>query len=348
MMSDRWSVFITLGAVFLLVITSLAPSPAWSVDLSVREDTLQLTPADQIAKNRLSSYKAASQQTEGEMAVTAIQNLGSRTQQKLGMMSVRQEIPISMSGQSAQIKQNTTAPTFAVFPVMVHSAKDKAFSDLPVLLSSAVANKLSERLQKEPYTLGVINPVYAYDDLREKGLDGLYQKIVRDYLEAGQPNEHDLIYLSDQLNAKGRRVDWIVFVQAELDMNHMGKPSGLENIFYHIHDRLPAEPNYFVKGVVQIYSTQAGVPLVWSHESSSKVKMGQFGNFTRSVYDESDSAMSFKTATNGMAQRIVSSIPPSTYQTVSSVQATLVNDTKEAPANISPADQEALKRVLEN
>jgi hypothetical protein len=330
------------ACVFSLAIC-LSPA-AWSVDLTVRENTYTMTPVSQLQEKYSPDDMIfpVNYSDDGSMGVDAIKSM-----QYIPTQTAAMENPVSVSPIAPPEKTPTATPTFVVFPVMVHASHDKAFADLPITLSTAVANQLLEKCQREGLGYSVLNPLYAYDELKEKGLDGLYDKMVRDYMQAGQPNEKDLTYLADQLSSKTRQVTWVVFVQADFDMNQLSKPAGFQIPLQALLDQTPQEPNYFLSGKVQIFGTTAGIPLVWGKSGSSALKMSAFGNYTKSIYDDSDSALTFKTATDKLAKSMVSTLPPTATATHSTVQATLVPGYNEAPANITPEDQETLKRILQ-
>lgn len=344
-MSNRWGFTFTLAAFFLLV--SLVSS-GWAMDLTVRDNAYMYTPVSQIDGNPNQPLHLTPATLNGETGVDKIKSLEHQPQDATkDAPAESSENPISFSGAVPQRQVNTPTPAFVVLPVMMHGANDKAFSDLPILLSSAVANRLSQGAQQVGGGYAVMNPIYAYDDLKEKGLDGLYRRIIRDYLQAGEPNGEDLTYLVEKLSTKKRQVKWVAFVQAEFDANHSLKPVGIEIPMAMLLDRLPKEPNFFLKGRMQVYNVQDDVRLVSDSSASSRMRMGEFGNFTRSVLDDSDSALSFKAETSKLAGKIVSDALATELMTVTSVQASLAPDATGAPANLTPQDHEALKRIIQ-
>lgn len=358
-MADRWSFVITLGAVLLLTLVSFYPDVAWSLDLSTTEEGSTYTRVDQILDNhldsRLSELEVSEQPLTGAEAIKSMGKSSPKTAHKTKPLAPV-ETPVSLTPTIAPVTPSvpvTPIPqahsSFLVLPAVIHHSQNKAFSDLPILLSSAVAKRLEYKFQQDSSPFTVLNPLYAYDDLKEKGLDGLYQKLVQDYLQAGQPNERDLLYLTDRLSTPNQHVDWVVFVQAEFDANHTTKPTGTDVIFRHILDAWPQDGNYFLKGTVEVYAAQHGVPLIWRNSTNTHVKMSDFGNFTKSVFDDSDSATNFKKATNHMAYRLISGLPAQTRHSYASVEAALIQSpANDNPSQLSPEDREALKRIIQN
>ncbi len=347
-MGFRWSAIITVAAMLLLVIVAICPS-AWSVDLSVRDNAYMMTPVSQIASDHLSGPSPTSEASThpSDMGVDAIRSMeyhpsGSTPQSE----PVNTQVIIPQSTAMTQQKMADSIPTFLVFPVISKDAQSKAFSDLPILLSTAVANRLEQKSNQERLGYQVINPIYAYDQIKEKGLEPFYEKLVSDYLQAGAPNPSDLTYLADELSTKGHHIDWVVFVEANFDASHITKPVGLEVPIAFILDSPPNGGSYFLQGKVQVFSTEDNTPLVWKNASTASMKLNQFDNFTPSVFDDSDSIMHFKTATNQMAVKMFSDLPPNAFTSHALVQAQLLQDPDVSSGTIGPDIQKALKRIL--
>jgi hypothetical protein len=361
-MADRWSLMLTTGTLLALLVSLVMPMPATALDLIVDDELDYVTPVTQILQGDMTYTPIELTQSEGYMGVYDIKALRTQENKATGLTPMQpttatvrmqpganpiQTVSVSPSTPySPPVVQMT--PTFVVFPVVIHDKRQKVFSDLPVMLSASVANQLSEQLHAQGLNISVINPLFAYDDLQARGLSGVYQKMMRDVLEAGRPHERDLAYLASELSTQTERVEWVVFVQADFDTSNLSRPTGLQAAKATWFSTAVPEPNYFVKGQVQIYSTHNGAPLIWTGTTSERVRMSEFGStFTKSVYDDSDSAYNFKIATGRMAQAMVKSIPSRTYQTVSMVQASIQpGGTPDDPANITPQDQETLKRIL--
>lgn len=319
-------------------------SSAQAVDLTVRENVYELTPVSQLQHQGVMDYGivSAADEGDGHMGVEAIRSLEYHPKT---LASLEKPVSISPSKKAYDMPYQPV-PAMVVFPVMVHSAQNKAFSDLPVVLSSSVASHMSAEFQKRDLDYQVMNPIYTYDELREKGLDGLYKKLIRDYLEAGLPHEGDLQYLAEQLSNKTRHVQWVAFVHADLDMNNLSKPAGFQIPMYSLVDIKPGDPNYFLSGKVKIFGVASNTPLLWEKTATSSIKMSAFGNYTKSVYDDSDSSFTFKSIADKLSKSIVSGIPKEKLATYTSVQANLAPDTIDTPSQITPADREAFERIL--
>ncbi len=334
-MKERWSVLISVTVFVTLLAISVYPSFAWSVDLSVRENPYTLTPVNGILKDQLNESPAQPVAPTGELAVDDIKALHSGI------------TPVSLSPGMGVPAAMQPAPTFVIIPVMDYG-NNKAFSDVSVMFSTAVANILTDKMRQGGQPNAVLNPLYAYDEAKEKGLDGLYQRIVRDYREAGQPNEKDVLYLVEKLSNKRQQVEWVVFAHADFDSNALTRPTMMESALTTLYDRAPKEPNYFIKGRVDIYSTADGMPLIWQQAASSRVKMSQLGHFSRSVYDDSTSAYNFKTASSKLAQQLVAGVRPEVFASHKSVEAAIVPHGSDEPAIITPTDRALLKKIIED
>jgi len=341
-MANRWVLLLAAG-----LLSSV--SSVWALDLSIHHDSEQTdTPVMQIFQGNVSDADEAPAQRDGLVNVNTIQTMEYRPQ-----TVINASVPVS--GSTAPVsfivppaqKVIKITPTFAVFPVLDHRLKDKAFADLPFMFSTAIANRLADKFYHQGLSFTVLNPMYAYDTLKDKGLETLYNKMIEDYREAGRPNEKDLATIADQLSTQTQHVDWIVFARAEFDMNNPDKPKGLEIPMKLLYDNLPDGPNYFIKGSVQIYSTQDGTPLLWDQSKESRMTATNFGNFTLSVFDDSDSISSFRSATNEVATALVARIPQQTYNTHSNIRVTLLENQPHTPATPGDTDQQELQR-LEN
>lgn len=345
MVKDRWSTMLSRGLFLALIVAPLLSASAWSLSLSAPEESDMTTVTRIISPREETTSIEKAEAGPGYMGVEAIYSLNrSKPPATVSMPQASSIQPVSMMTSPPPTAIQNHIPTMIVFPVMIHKAKDKAFADLPLMFSTSLANQLADTFYKTGVNISVVNPVYAYDDLAEKGLDGLYNRLTRDFLQAGQPNERDILYLAEKLSTSSKPVEWIAFVQADFDATRLTKPVGLEIPMAMLLNRPPREANYFLKGWVQFYSAREGVPLLWSGAASSRVRLSEFGNFTKSVYDDSDSALNFKVATGKMAQEVISAIPEDFYGTFAQVHATLVPGPE--AANITPKEQELLKQIL--
>ncbi len=348
-----------LGLISLFILQSSLCLPAWSLDLSTHDNQNAMTPVSQLnTSGSTGTYAHEPMVLDGNIGVDDLKKLSHKKTIKVSQkplpapekphvpviapMKPLQEVPSQPAPRPIQDIQ--AAPAIAVFPVVVHSTHDKAFSDVPVLLSSAIANKLKERLG-QGYI--VLNPIYTYDTLEAKGLAGIFQGLIKDYLNAGEPNEKDLQYLADQLSDKHRQVKWIAFVQADFDINNIAKPFGLASLsLYHMAEIIPKDPSYFLNGNLKIFSTDDGIPLVYDKSGTALIKMRSFGSYTRTVYENSDSTYHFKSVAAKMASDFVKKVTLNDNFPEASVRGDIV--TSDTPTNMTPDDQAALQHVLEH
>ena len=218
----------------------------------------------------------------------------------------------------------TTIPTYVVFPVVTHTAFNKAFSDLPVLLASSVANQMQQKAQTAGQAIQVLNPIYSFDTLKRKGLDRLYQKMVRDYVEGGRPLETDIYKLTDSLTTDTIRPTWVVFVEADFDTSRSVRPTGLEWLRYTVYDRYPRDPNMFITTRLKIFQLQDGMPLVNQSQHHTSIKYGRVSYMTGSVFDNGAVYSSFKDKATAEASFLTSGIVLGPPQSKVTTQAKVV------------------------
>jgi hypothetical protein len=342
-----WSVFISLGALalFLLLLFYPAAHAAWD---------RSMTPYSRVAD---SDAWTSPQPWKGEVTVEALQsaswNPASSDPAPREEMTPAHVLmpssgiqPVNMHPVTAP-PTSQSIPTMMILPVMIHQNRDKAFSDLPVLLSTAISKHLSLAFQRQGIPYRIMNPLYGYDDLKEKGLDGFYRRLTQDYLEAGQPNEADLLYLADKLNTPTQRIVWVAFVTAELNLNQPVKPTGLGIPMRLLVDQSPRDINSFVTGGLHVYQVRPGIPLAWEQTATGRIRMEDFGNFTRSVFDDSDSITAFKTVTATIAHTLANTFPKNVQIVQTSLDAVLATPaSRYLPSTIAPDDHAAFERIL--
>jgi hypothetical protein len=218
----------------------------------------------------------------------------------------------------------TAIPTYVVFPIVTHTAFNKAFSDLPVLLASTVANQMQQKAQANGQTIQVLNPIYSFDTLKSKGLDRLYQKMVRDYIEGGRPLEKDIYKLTDSLTTDTIRPTWVVFVEADFDTARSARPSGLEWLRYTVYDRYPRDPNMFITTRLKVFQLQDGMPVMYQNERHTSIKYGRVSYMTGSVFDNGAVYSSFKDKATTEASALLGVMPLGNPQSKVSTQAKVV------------------------
>lgn len=201
--------------------------------------------------------------------------------------------------------------SYAIFPVLSHSNFNKAFSDLPVMLSSQFSTELSKRLYAQHKQARVMNPIHSYDVLRQRGLERVYQRLVQDYMQAGVPLDSDLYALTDALNTNVRKVAWVAFIESHLDMTDVTRPPGYERPIKFLYEQLPKSSWYYIQSDIKVFKlTDEGAFLAWEGSSKTRVRGQNIGSITNSVYDTGNSIHTFKRATMGLASRLLDAMPP--------------------------------------
>lgn len=290
------------------------PCPGWSQPEAQPGvvDPLHLSPAPSESKLPFQPAPQVAQPTTPAAGPTQPSTLPSTLPATLPTGATADDALInsmtSMPVSPSSIPFKTIIPTYVVFPVVTHTAFNKAFSDLPVMLASSVANKLQEKAQASGQTIQILNPIYSFDTLKNKGLDRLYQKMVRDYIEGGRPLEKDVYKLTDSLTTDTIRPTWVVFVEADFDTSRSARPSGLEWLRYTVYDRYPRDPNMFITTRLKVFQLQDGMPLLTQSEHHTSIKYGRVSYMTGSVFDNGAVYASFKDKTTAEAGFLTSGI----------------------------------------
>ncbi|MCA9797952.1 MAG: hypothetical protein KC474_00255 [Cyanobacteria bacterium HKST-UBA04] len=223
-----------------------------------------------------------------------------------------------LSDEMAELRQQTgsdtytppTKPSYAIFPVLDPQAFNKAYSDLPVMQAAKFATNMTKALVAKNIDATILNPIYSYDMLREKGLERIYQRLVHDYTMAGVPRERDLYVLTDALNTNLRTVQWVAFVETRLDMENPTHGNGLSKITNRIYEVMQTESNYFANSNLKVYEiTPKGIQLVWEGTSRAVIKANKAGPITSSIFDSGNAHDAFGDATDVMAQTLLNSMP---------------------------------------
>lgn len=237
----------------------------------------------------------------------------------------------------------------AVFPLVQHGDRSKAFSDLPVIFSTSVARQLSNQFALSRAPFKVLNPIYSYDTLSNKNYAGLYKKMVNDTLEAGEPRESDVLELVNLLSTPEYPVEWVMLTRSTLDFAHPKKPTLKQWPMAFIYDEHPADPNWFIEGQVQLYHVTPGLPLIWQSNTKGHVTWSQLGPVSSSILGNSDSLSSFQAATGTMAKTLIKQFPKQVYLPQATVHAKLSEspDTPPEPIGLQPEEQSLLKRILQ-
>jgi hypothetical protein len=220
----------------------------------------------------------------------------------------------------------TPLAAIAIFPVVQHH-QSKAFGDLPILFANEFAHSLE---QKAPGTK-VLNPVYTVEELRIRGLQNVYNKVIDFYIKARRPEPKALSYLLKELSADGRQIQRVAFVEVDLDMSHPTKTYNIaDKIKGWTTDSLPKEMHYFVKSRIQVFDTsKPEQEMIWTWSWNNSIKANTFVNVTPSVFQDSDSVRSFGRVSRYMSREISLIVPKNVYlephpETDASVQGEVV------------------------
>jgi hypothetical protein len=222
--------------------------------------------------------------------------------------------------------------SMAIIPVVKHH-QNKAFGDLSILFSDEFANILSNRAKGTQ----IYNPMYFVEEMKIRGLQNVYQKMMDYYNLAHRPENKALSYILKELsNASGKKIERVAFVEVDLDVNHSVQPTSLIDRFKAITtDDLPKEANYFIKSRIQVFdTTQEQFPMIWGFSWSKSIPGSKFYNFTPSVFQDSDSIQAFGQASRWMSRELLLILPKKTYakQVISEVGTDVkANVIKESP-----------------
>lgn len=193
-------------------------------------------------------------------------------------------------------------PAIAIFPV-IKTGNERAFSDLPVLFAREVAQGFENYASKSK----IYHPVYTVEELRLRGLGHIYDKVMKYYLQAGRPEPAAMDYMLKQLSSPDRPITRVVFVEADLDMNHQADPAGLwDRVNALVNDASPAYTKYHVRSRLQVFNTEVEeMPRTWSWSWDKAIKTDKFYNVTPSVFADSDSQQAFAKVSRQMTREIM-------------------------------------------
>lgn len=198
----------------------------------------------------------------------------------------------------------------AIFPVM-HHYREKAFGDLPLAFASEFANQMEA---KAPGTK-VLNPNATIEELRIRGMDGLYDRMVDSYVQTGRPDPGMLGRILRALSEDGTPIERVIFVDATVDFTTPAAPGSMLDKFKGwMTDGVPKELQYRVRSRVQAFdSLTPNLARVWDFHWNKSVPDTGIMNVTTSVYDDSDSAMVFGRASQVMSREILFLAPKNVY-----------------------------------
>jgi hypothetical protein len=250
-----------------------------------------------------------------------------------------------------------TLEAIAIFPV-IKTGRERAFSDLPVIFAREFALKLEGVAPKTQ----VYNPVYIVDELRVRGLGHIYDQIMGYYLKAGRPEPKATDYLLKQLSTDGKTVSRVIFVEADLDMNHTTDQSGIfDRLNNWVTDAVPKHTKYFINSRLQVFDAEnPNLPLVWGGSWRRSIKTNQFLNLTPSVFSDSDSQQSLAALSRTMSREILWIAPKEAYmapQSDLSVQGQLaakkeppfpnLTETPSGKTRMNETHKQAIQRILQ-
>lgn len=201
-------------------------------------------------------------------------------------------------------------PGIAIFPVLRHGG-DKAFGDLPMLFASEYAGRLA---LKAPDTR-IYPPIYTVEAIRLHGLWHIYDQIMNYYRKAGQPEPAATGYLLKQIEAEGKTISRLIFVEADVDTNRPDEASGLlERVAALMTDGTPKSMKALVHSRIQVFDAEnPTLPMVWANSWQRTVSMNRVRNVTPSVYDDSDSARTFAAVSRQMSRELIYVMPKTAY-----------------------------------
>jgi hypothetical protein len=224
--------------------------------------------------------------------------------------------PAASGKEKSRSAHEKPAPTpvgaIAVFPVVMRN-NVRVFGDLSVLFADEFATILGNRAKGTK----VLNPVYAVEELKVRGLGGVYQKVIDYYIKAHRPEPKALNFLVKELgDTEGRKIERVVFVETELDVNYFTKSTRLIDRLKQIAtDDLPKDSTYYVRSRIQVFdTTQPEAPMIWAFTWHKVVHGDNFYNATPSVFQDSDSLQTFAHTSRWMSREILVTLPRHVYQ----------------------------------
>ncbi len=247
-------------------------------------------------------------------------------------------------------------PAIAIFPV-IKTGSERAFSDLPVLF----AREIAQGMENQAAGTKIYHPVYTVDELKMRGLGHIYDKVMRYYVQAGRPEPAAMDYMLKQLSSQDRPITRVVFVEADLDLNHAADPAGAwDRTNAWLTDAVPSHTKYHIRSRLQVFNTEdPEMHRTWSWSWNKSIKTDKFYNVTPSVFADSDSQQAFAAVSRQMTREIMlamSKLGKTAYMDPlydTSVSGQLAKEppfpnlSEKAPKNgITTTDREAIERIL--
>ncbi|MDX2084620.1 MAG: hypothetical protein SFZ03_04450 [Candidatus Melainabacteria bacterium] len=197
-----------------------------------------------------------------------------------------------------------------IFPVFRHK-HDKAFGDSALLF----ATELASRLQQHLTGTKILNPGNTLEELRVRGLEPLFNRMMDSYVTAGQPNPRLLKMLLSELSADGTPVERVLFVDADVDFSTPVEGGGWRERFQILtSDALPKSSTYHLESrIVGFNSADPALPKIWDERQRQAFKADRIINPTPSVFQDSDSARVISDAAYNLSRQMAFKAPQSVY-----------------------------------
>ncbi|MEM0951136.1 MAG: hypothetical protein AAGI66_03220 [Cyanobacteria bacterium P01_H01_bin.74] len=202
------------------------------------------------------------------------------------------------------------AEAIMVFAIVPESGR-QAFSDV----SKLFGREFAIQLQKAAPESAVFNPVQVEAEVKNRGLDYLYEAMLATYQSSGAPDPSTTGYLLEQLSDTGLPVSRVAFVEAVVDMTHPNAATGiLERARKLLTDDTQNQIKSFLTTRVQVFDSEdPAYPLVYRQTWKRPLPHSRYANVTPSVFDDTDSALAFAALSREISKELLLIAPRSAY-----------------------------------
>jgi hypothetical protein len=248
----------------------------------------------------------------------------------------------------------------AIFPVLRHG-DTKAFGDLASLFATELAAQLEANL---PGTR-VLTPRAALTTLQQRGLGGIYRRMIESYYEGGRPDRQDLANVLRELSLGRKPIDRVIFVEAEVDYSRPTQSGRWLDRFRALAiDSPPKNATYHVESRIQVFDVGApGLDRLWDFRGHDTLNADRIQQINPSVFTNASNQMVFGDTVRRMSRQALYEAPSQiAYETQlvettrTDVQGRLLGvpsgwfHTQPAPsqgnASVTPQDRGLLQRIL--
>lgn len=213
---------------------------------------------------------------------------------------------------------NVVRETYLVIPVLSPDSGMNAYGDFVKLVANDFAVNLREATLKSGLAYTILQPSEVESNLRQLGLQGIYQDTLNDFRVSRRPDPEKVRFLANKFSNAGTSINGLLFVEAHFDpiggtsINKQIK-SPLRRIFdissvFNMPET--QDVNYRVDSTVSLFKLQAGESqLVWQSESKTKMPLQTIGSFQNSIYSTDTALNHFSVVSHSLSQNMISSFP---------------------------------------